>query len=63
MFNSIWYALVARQVTSPRGGAELRETVAEAVRANAVDYDDATLGMPRDKYISWILDKEHWGGM
>ncbi|KJE97376.1 ubiquitin thioesterase OTU1 [Capsaspora owczarzaki ATCC 30864] len=62
LFNSIWYAMIDRQLQPVQGANELRQAVAEAVRADPITFDEATLGMARDKYIAWILDREHWGG-
>lgn len=62
LFNSIWYCVVARQITSPNGGKELRDIVAAAVKNDPFTYNDGFLGMQPEKYYKWILDSQHWGG-
>ncbi|RSH88513.1 ubiquitin-specific protease otu1 [Apiotrichum porosum] len=41
---------------------KLRTVVANAIKADAVNYSDVILGRPRDEYIAKIQDKDTWGG-
>ncbi|KAI6045728.1 hypothetical protein EDC04DRAFT_3104352 [Pisolithus marmoratus] len=41
---------------------KMRQIVADGIRSNAETYNDAILGMHRDKYISTILKPSTWGG-
>lgn len=41
---------------------KMRQIVADGIRSNTETYNDAILGMPRDKYISTILTPSVWGG-
>ncbi|ORY30552.1 OTU-domain-containing protein [Naematelia encephala] len=48
------------------GGIEankaLRKVVADAIKADALNYSDVILGQPREQYITKILKPDTWGG-
>lgn len=41
---------------------ELRRMAAQAVAGDPLSWDEATLGRPRDEYVSWISRPNSWGG-
>lgn len=58
MFASIGYAMFKNVNTM----FELRNIIADAIRADPVEYNDAILGKKASDYINWILKETSWGG-
>lgn len=58
MFASIGYAMFKNVNTM----FELRNIIADAIRADPVEYNDAILGRKASEYINWILKETSWGG-
>lgn len=58
LFRSIGYAFM-KNIDSM---FELRSIVAEKIRQDPMTYNEAILGKPRDKYMSWISNQNSWGG-
>ncbi|ANB11400.1 Otu1p [Sugiyamaella lignohabitans] len=58
MFRAVGYAFM-RSLDSM---FELRNIVAEAIRNDPFEYNDAILGRKSTEYINWILQQNSWGG-
>lgn len=58
LFRAVGYCLMKNLDTM----FELRSIVADEIRKNPVEYNDAILGKPRQEYIRWILKENSWGG-
>lgn len=58
LFRAVGYCLMKNLDTM----FELRSIVADQIRKNPVEYNDAILGKPRQEYINWILKENSWGG-
>lgn len=58
MFASIGYDMFKNVNTM----FELRNIVADGIRNNPVEYNDAILGQKASEYIKWILKESSWGG-
>lgn len=54
LFDSIKY------LTS--SSIDLREIVAQHILADPINYNDAILGKPVDRYVDWIMKSTSWGG-
>jgi ubiquitin thioesterase OTU1 len=44
------------------GASKMRKIAAELIDKDSSTFSDAILGQPREKYKSWILEKNSWGG-
>lgn len=61
--NSCLFASIAYAITGTVNNMfEMRTAVAEGIRNDPVEYNDAILGRPRDEYVQWILRESSWGG-
>jgi ubiquitin thioesterase OTU1 len=58
MFASVGYAIM-RNVQYM---FELRNIIADAIKSDPIEYNDAILGRPAEDYIKWILKETSWGG-
>lgn len=59
MFVSVNYCLTRR--LRPKC-PELRELIANTVKADPETYSEAFLGKPNSEYCTWIRNEDHWGG-
>ncbi|KAL1413133.1 ubiquitin-specific protease otu1 [Vanrija albida] len=61
--NSCLFSAIGLVFEGGIGAAQsLRKVVADAIKADPVNYSDVILGRPRDEYITKILHKDTWGG-
>eukprot|EP00442_Polarella_glacialis_P037458 CAMPEP_0115111412 /NCGR_PEP_ID=MMETSP0227-20121206/40013_1 /TAXON_ID=89957 /ORGANISM="Polarella glacialis, Strain CCMP 1383" /LENGTH=375 /DNA_ID=CAMNT_0002510751 /DNA_START=95 /DNA_END=1222 /DNA_ORIENTATION=+ len=60
--NSCLFHGVAHLLDPSKPPGSLRQIVAQEVRANPVQWDEATLGKPPSEYINFISDPIRWGG-
>lgn len=58
LFSSV--ALVFEQGIDK--ASDIRQIVADEIRADPINWDDAILGRPREEYIATILKPSSWGG-
>lgn len=59
MFVSVNYCLTGR--LRPKC-PELRELIADTVKADPDTYSEGFLGKPNNEYCTWIRNEDHWGG-
>lgn len=64
IYCSLFHAvgLVFQQRTGDAVCTEMRQAVASGIRENSTDYPDVVLGMPREQYVTKMLDPKTWGG-
>ncbi|KAG2182353.1 hypothetical protein INT43_007283 [Umbelopsis isabellina] len=58
LFRAVGYAL-SKDVGRAQ---ELRETVAAAIQSDPINYPEAILGQPVERYVNWIMKPTSWGG-
>jgi ubiquitin thioesterase OTU1 len=56
LFRSIGYVINRDSEKS----SKLRQEVADYVRQDPINYNDAILGRPQREYIDWILKPASW---
>lgn len=60
--NNCLFAAIIHVLQLPMMPQALREVVKQRVLDDPVEYNEGVLGMPADKYVAWITNKDHWGG-
>lgn len=60
--NSCLFHGIAYLLDSSRPPNSLRQIVASEVQANPSQWDEATLGKPRQEYVDFITNPIRWGG-
>lgn len=62
LFTSVHFVLNGKVDESGNVPPYMRQLVAETIRAEKEQYDEAILGKPVDEYCAWIQDDKSWGG-
>lgn len=62
LFTSINFVLNGRVDESNKAAPMMRQLVAETIKADKHQYDEAILGKPVEEYCVWIQDDNSWGG-
>lgn len=62
LFSSINFVLNGSVDGSRTASSNMRQLVAETIRTEKHQYDEAILGKPVDEYCIWIQDEKSWGG-
>ncbi|KAL1510041.1 hypothetical protein ABEB36_004697 [Hypothenemus hampei] len=62
LFSSFHFVLNGKLDESGEAGKFLRQLVAETIRNEKHNYDEAILGKPVEEYCAWIQNDTSWGG-
>lgn len=62
LFTSINFVLNGKVDESSSAAPVMRQLVAETIRTEKHQYDEAILGKPVEEYCAWIQDDNSWGG-
>lgn len=62
LFSSVNFVLNGKIDETGEAAPYLRQLVAETIRNEGYNYDEAILGKPIEEYCKWILDDKSWGG-
>ncbi|XP_023017281.1 yod1 deubiquitinase [Leptinotarsa decemlineata] len=62
LFSSIYFVLNGKMDETGTAAPYMRELVAETIKTDCHQYDEAILGKPIDEYCAWIKDDKSWGG-
>lgn len=62
LFTSVHFVLNGKVDESGHVGPYMRQLVAETIRVERDQYDEAILGKPVEEYCAWIQDDKSWGG-
>ncbi|XP_050310069.1 ubiquitin thioesterase OTU1 [Anthonomus grandis grandis] len=62
LFTSIHFVLNGKIDDSGEAAPSLRKLVAELIRNDKVNFDEAILGKSVDQYCTWIQNDSSWGG-
>ncbi|KAJ8921871.1 hypothetical protein NQ315_008504 [Exocentrus adspersus] len=62
LFTSVHFVLNGKVDESGNVAPYMRQLVAETIKTESQQYDEAILGKPVDEYCTWIQDDKSWGG-
>lgn len=62
LFTSVHFVLNGKVDESGHVAPYMRQLVAETIRIEKDQYDEAILGKPIEEYCAWIQDDKSWGG-